>query len=229
MPAFLRKNWPHLLVLAVPFVFVAVFWPQLPARVATHFDAAGRPNGWMPRAPGVLLIPVVAVLVHALVRVWFRFDPKMRKGDAETRAQTESLILRGMLAVEVFLGACGMALVWTACHKDSAAVMAVIGYGMPLMFLVIGACLVKLKPNYVMGFRCGWTLESPVVWERTHRFSGRGLMILSVLLLALRAVPALKGIHVWLLLGCLAAWAVASYIYAFLAWRAESRVNGTAK
>lgn len=47
-----RRNWKMaigLLWAALPFIALRYWqvWDRLPARLATHFDAAGRPNGWM--------------------------------------------------------------------------------------------------------------------------------------------------------------------------------------
>ena len=52
----------------------------------------------------------------------------------------------------------------------------------PLLLLVIGNLLSKLKPSYFVGIRTPWTLESPVVWTKTHRLTG-GLWVASALFL----------------------------------------------
>ena len=58
-------------VLAVLWVaFAAYVWQtaaQLPERVATHFDAAGTPNGWMTRAEHVRFTMIFGTLVPAFV------------------------------------------------------------------------------------------------------------------------------------------------------------------
>jgi hypothetical protein len=64
--------------LAVPLLFLAVAYAlffgylaetygALPPKIAGHFDADGRPNGWMPRAADAEILTAVAVLVPALV------------------------------------------------------------------------------------------------------------------------------------------------------------------
>jgi Domain of unknown function (DUF1648) len=38
-------------------------WEQLPSRMATHFEGAGQPNGWMPRETSLIFAMVVTTLV----------------------------------------------------------------------------------------------------------------------------------------------------------------------
>ncbi len=57
------------------------YWSQSPDRVATHFDAAGRPDGWMPRTEGALVmggfqlgVPLFLVVIAVLIN---RLPPSM--------------------------------------------------------------------------------------------------------------------------------------------------------
>jgi uncharacterized membrane protein len=40
-------------------LLVAYYYPQMPLRMASHFAADGRPNGWMPREPFFLIMFLV--------------------------------------------------------------------------------------------------------------------------------------------------------------------------
>jgi hypothetical protein len=60
-----------LTVLALCYVFffsyVALSYPSLPARLASHFDLQGRPNGWMSRDTCVAFMLGFGVLVPAIL------------------------------------------------------------------------------------------------------------------------------------------------------------------
>jgi uncharacterized membrane protein len=58
--------WLFLIVLVGGLAWIAVLGTHLPARVAVHFDAAGRANGWMSRGAAVGFFAVFA-LVFPLV------------------------------------------------------------------------------------------------------------------------------------------------------------------
>ncbi len=58
-----------------------------------------------------------------------------------------------------------------------------------LLFCLIGALLAMLgnyfqtvRPNYFIGIRTPWTLESELIWKKTHRLSGRLWMVGGVLI-----------------------------------------------
>ena len=80
----LRHEWLQTVLLAVPFVLAAAWWNKLPANVVTHWDIHNRPNGWMPKAPGLLLLPVVNVLLCFLFAWLPRIDPRLRRRGAAT-------------------------------------------------------------------------------------------------------------------------------------------------
>src|SRR6185436_6253303 len=63
----------------------------------------------------------------------------------------------------------------------------IIGMGLAGLFLVLGNVLGKVRPNYFLGVRTPWTLESPEVWQKTHRLAGK-IMVLGALLLLLGAI-----------------------------------------
>lgn len=60
-----------LLVLAVAYAvffgYLAETYSALPAKVASHFDVHGKPDGWMSRAADAEVLSVVALLVPAIV------------------------------------------------------------------------------------------------------------------------------------------------------------------
>lgn len=71
----LYRLFSCLLWLAVPVAALRLYmvWGRLPARLATHFDLAGRPNGWMPPSGFAVFILVAtastaAIATYAMVR-----------------------------------------------------------------------------------------------------------------------------------------------------------------
>ena len=60
-----------LLVLAVAYAlffgYLAETYSALPAKVASHFDVHGKPDGWMSRAADAEILSAVALLVPAIV------------------------------------------------------------------------------------------------------------------------------------------------------------------
>lgn len=87
-----------LLVLVFPWAITAwaVFGPNpLPARIPTHFNAAGQPDGW--GVPAMLwLLPVIATVIYLLMTLVARYPAAfhfpVRTGPA-ARRQLETIAL----------------------------------------------------------------------------------------------------------------------------------------
>ncbi len=223
MKTMLKRNWLTLLVLAAPFVFLAAVWPRIPDRFPIHFNASFKPDGWMPRPWGPLLLPLTSVVVHVFVMVWFHFDRKMARADAGTREHVGRVLRRCMTAVALLLGVMSVTMVWASWGSLRPMVLATC-YGVPLLFVVLGNAFGKLRPNYTIGIRVPWTLESPVVWMKTHRLGGRLMVALGLGLVAAYAL-GVEGLPYFLtLIGGLLLWAAAVMVYAFMMSRRATRM-----
>ncbi|HSD59392.1 MAG TPA: DUF1648 domain-containing protein [Burkholderiales bacterium] len=60
------------LLAAAALLQIAWHYPQLPAKVASHFDGQGRPNGWMSRDGFFLLYGAMLALQLAIFGTGFR-------------------------------------------------------------------------------------------------------------------------------------------------------------
>lgn len=62
--------------LAVAAALVGVvFWNELPAEMAVHFDVGGSPDNYVPRVVAVFFLPVLTVVLLGFVNVVARYDP----------------------------------------------------------------------------------------------------------------------------------------------------------
>src|SRR5215470_4911459 len=68
--------WPMWLALPLTALRFWLVWDQLPVRMASHFDANWRPNGWMPKEAAlgfaigstVFLLVIFTVILLAMAR-----------------------------------------------------------------------------------------------------------------------------------------------------------------
>jgi uncharacterized membrane protein len=197
-PGFLKRNILTCAILMAPFLFLAVEWKSFPARVPIHWNVYGRPDGWAGKGTGLLLMPALAVL-SALLLTWLpRLDPKLRRNpEYAERMLTVVAILR--LAMTAFLSFVSILIAVAALgHTFNMTRMAM--DAALILFVVIGNFFSKMKPNYFIGIRTPWTLESPEVWRATHRLGGRifvfgglGLLLLQFVLTPVQLAIALAA------------------------------------
>lgn len=174
----LAHDWPIFLVLLLPFVLIAIFWDQIPERIPTHWGIDGQPDGWGEKGFDVFLVPLITVGVYFLMVFVPYIDPK-RKTDNRQKALRAFRFMMPILLTGIFLI---MLLQWIgyAFNLSRAIYLAVV-----LLFLVIGNYMQSLKPNYFIGIRTPWTLESEEIWRKTHRLGGRIWVATALVMLGL--------------------------------------------
>lgn len=183
---------------------LAVLWPSLPARIPTHWGVSGQVDGWSGRAFGALLLPVMSVAAYLLLLFLPTFDPRMKKGVEGNSLAVLGIVRLAMVALLTFMFGVQMA-VALGVPIDSGRLII---NGLLVFFLVMGNFFGSLRPNYFVGIRTPWTLESPATWRATHRVGGRIMVLGSLLLMALQfVVPNISAAFLVFVLG-LAVWSM---------------------
>ncbi|WP_400194155.1 SdpI family protein [Hymenobacter sp. B81] len=197
-----------LLVALVPALYLVREWSALPAQVPVQFDLDGQPSRYGGRE-ALLLLCLGLPLGCWLLMSWLpRFDPKRRLLADSLNYQKLTFFLVMFLAVL----ACEM----LYANTRGRLAPELLGYTLSGFFVLLGNYLTTVPPNYFVGIRTPWTLESPAVWTRAHRLGGRlfvgaGLLglLLTALLPAAWATPAVTG----LVAGAALTAAAASFVY----------------
>ncbi|KGI77611.1 SdpI family protein [Oleiagrimonas soli] len=152
-------------------------WPQLPARVPSHWNLEGQVDGTMPRF-WAALFPMLSVAVVALLSVLLAaVSPnRFRVGSFAPVYFGLMLVLQGFVLV---LGIC-MLLVGAGYPLPMPKV-AMLGLG--ALFMILGNYMGKLRRNFFIGIRTPWTIASEATWERTHRLGGWLFVLLGAVVL----------------------------------------------
>ena len=212
------KLWPGLAAnLAAAAFGYLVRW-RIPARVVTHWNLAGQPNGWSPRGVLLVLLPALAMLMAVVFVYAPRLDPKRR--NFPLHAGSYWVVANAVLLLLAATHVCivGFNLGWPI------RIGAVLGVGLGLLFVVIGNVLTRVRPNWIFGIRTPWTLSSDLSWRETHRIGGYGFVAVGLLLvLAGLARPAAVGVVTGAGVGSVGLFAV---IWSYFAWKRDPAAQG---
>ena len=151
--------------------------PSLPAQLVTNWNAAGEPNGSMPKLLAIWLFPVLTagiLLVFALIP---RIDP-LRENIARFRPYYDWFVV--VFTAYMFLVHTGIIAFNLGYEFDFTALILV---GVAGLFYYSGVLLTHAERNWFVGIRTPWTLSSEEVWNRTHALGGRLFKLTAVLTL----------------------------------------------
>lgn len=204
-----------LLVLAA-FALVATQYPSLPDPMPTHWNAAGRVDGWMPKFWGAYLFPLIMAAMWLLFLVLPKISP--RGFEMEPFLRAWGVLKITILALVAWVGV----LVLRAARHEGELSQAAIFCALGILFAVIGNVLGKVTRNFFVGIRTPWTLASEEVWYRTHRLAGK-LFVAAGLFIA---AASLAGIRLWPLFVALAIAGLVPVVYSYVIYRRLESVPG---
>ena len=192
-------------VIGLGVALTAAVYERLPEQVATHFDLAGTPNGWMSRAMAASFAPLMAVGLWAFLRMLPRILPateRKRLGDG-------SASLMAALTVVFVIGV--HLLILYRAVVPGASIARVIWLVLGAFYVAMGLVLPRFKRNALMGIRTPWTLTSDENWARTQRVGGYAMVAAGVLAALFGALGGTLGGVVALVVLLLGAFVPAAY------------------
>jgi uncharacterized membrane protein len=207
-----RLTWLEIILLAAPFVALAIYWNDLPARIPIHWNFRGQIDGWSAKTPGIFFIPFTALGLTVLLSVLPWFDPKLRRtpGD-ESRMPAVLPIVR--IATLGLLDTIFFVQIATSLGRDVAGSRIIVSSSL-LFFVILGNYLGNVRPNYFVGIRTPWTLENPETWRATHRLGGR-LMFFGGLVLLLAQFFLPEAVFAWLFVVSILGLLIWSFVYSW--------------
>jgi len=203
-----------ILILIAALVGV-LFYPQLPERMASHWNLNNQVDGYISRFWGAFLMPLISLGLLVLFMLIPQIDP-LKANIAQFRGYFNIFILL-LIVFMVYLHALTLAwnLGYTGFNMGSALLPA-----LGLFIFFMGFLLEKTKRNWFIGIRTPWTLSSDKVWEETHRL-GATLFKISGLLAILGAF--LPEIAFWLMFIPLIGSSLFLVVYSYLLYARRER------
>ncbi len=214
----MRSRW-----LGFGFAILAVLasiwaYPQLPERVATHWSAAGQPNGYSSRAFAAWLMPGMLAAMAALFQVLPKIDPKRSNYEkfGDVYWLLTNFIALFLLCVHLLVLANGLGY--------PAPMSRLVPLGVGFLFILLGNYLPRIQPNWFMGVRTPWTMSSDTVWRQTHRTAGWVFVAAGMLLLTGVVLPRLVFLPILVVTILVAP--LIPIVQSYLLWKREQPGGG---
>jgi uncharacterized membrane protein len=190
--------------------YIVYIYPDLPDPMPTHWDAAGRANGFMSRLSGVLAfasIPIFGVLLFKIIPV---ISPRGYRTDLF--ADVVNALMVGVVVFGSVIGVVALNAALGSGVNINTAVFVSIG----LLLIFMGNYMGKFRKNFFIGIRTPWTLASDEVWVKTHRLGGWCFVAAGIVMLVSAFA---KGDSIWIVL-LVVGFALIPVVYSYFAYRA---------
>lgn len=162
----LSKELPVLLLVLLPFAYLAFIWNGLPAEVPVHWNIKGEADRYGSKSQ-LLLIPILLpLLTYGLLTIVPIIDPRKRL------TKMGGKLTRLKFILTAFMSALALFILYTAQQEGLSNpnhLLALIG----VIVFVLGNYFKTIESNYFIGIRTPWTLQSETVWKTTHELAGK--------------------------------------------------------
>lgn len=203
------------IVMAIPWIYLAIVWNDLPAIVPTHFGLTGKPDIFGPKDQIILLpaiLSAVAVGIYFLLRNIHKIDPKRKyaEGTPGVLSKLAMMIVLLLCAVLLFI------IYWSLHGKVEG--LNIFFCGISLFLAYMGNLMHSIKPNYFAGFRLPWTLENPDNWRLTHQLASK-IWFTGGILLAIISLIVSNQALVFVFIAGIAVMTIVPAVYSYSLYR----------
>jgi hypothetical protein len=167
--------------LAVAAMLGLAFWGL--TRTSAHtlairWNLAGQPIAWADRYVAFFMVPAIAAVTSLFLGAIPGLMPERSRIERSAAAYT------ALWMVSLFSMLVGQFVLVALNTGIQIYAPRLIGVLVAIVLFVTGNWMGKIRYNYLFGIRTPWTLADERVWDRTHRFTGR-LMVVSAVILVI--------------------------------------------
>jgi uncharacterized membrane protein len=165
--ALTKVDWAAIALIIVLFAAAFYFYPSMPERMASHWNAQGQVNGYAGKAFALFVIPAVVLVMFLLMLVLPCIDP-LKKNYASFKDYFDGFkfLFVAFLAYLYFVTIASN-LGWQFEFNE------VMAPAFAALFYYVGILVAHAKRNWFVGIRTPWTLSSNKVWDKTHRLGAK--------------------------------------------------------
>ena len=198
---------------ALPAIYLASIWGVLPEKIPTHWNFEGEIDSWGSKKSAIYmaLFPVITYLTFLIIP---KIDPKKKLQQMGAKYQQLKFVFL------VFTSALAIAILYITKTQNfqSFRVEILIGF----LFILLGNYFQTVKPNYFIGIKTPWTLESESVWRKTHQLGGK-LWLFGGILIVLLSLLLNKKYSNIAMLSIVAIVSIIPIVYSYTTFKKEAK------
>jgi uncharacterized membrane protein len=209
-----KRDYASLGLIALMLCTGAYISPNLPERMAVHWNISGEADGYASKAFGVLAIPALTLAIYILMLAIPMIDV-FKKNIMSFKGYFDNmkLLLVAFMTV-IYLASLMQNL------EFNFNIGLVVMPSLAVLIYYIGHALPHTRRNFFIGVRTPWTLASETVWNKTHLIAGRSFRLNAILIAACIILPSYGF---WIVIASLVANALFLAAYSYVIYQKEGR------
>jgi len=212
----IKKELPLIGIVLAPFVYLAIIWDTLPDKVPTHWNYKGDIDKWGDKYSLIALLFLLPVLTYVLMLVIPKIDPKKKIEMMGGKYYQLKFVL------VLFMSTLAFIILHIAVSQDILSPN-LIFIPIGVLFVALGNYFKVIQPNYFIGIKTPWTLESKEVWKLTHTLAGK-LWIAGGLIIVLTSLTIAKSVFIYVFIGTTVIITLVPVIYSYIKYK-ELKAN----
>jgi uncharacterized membrane protein len=166
-----------LIIILIVFALGIYLYPQMPEKMASHWNIQGQVDGYMSKFWGLFLMPIISVGLFILFVLIPRIDP-LKENIAKFRKYFDNFVV---LIILFLLYLYFLTILWNLGKRFNMIQVLAPAFG--ILFYYAGILIEHAKRNWFIGIRTPWTLSNEKVWQKTHEIGGRWFKIAGLIAL----------------------------------------------
>jgi len=162
-------------VILLSLIVGIYFYPQMPEKIASHWNAQGQVDGYMSKFWGLFLMPLLSMMLFLLFIAIPKIDPLKHNIEKFREYYDGFVVLIIVYLFYVYL----LTIFWNIGIRFN--MVQPLAPAMGILFYYIGILIENAKRNWFIGIRTPWTLSSEKVWEKTHKIGGKLFKIAGII------------------------------------------------
>ncbi len=151
------------------------FYPQMPEKMASHWDAEGKVNGYMGKTAALLVIPCLLAFLALLFLLIPAIDPLK-----ENILKFQKYYYNFVLLICLFLLMVHIQMIlWNLGIEISPNLTFPLAMG--ILFYYAGVMMEHAERNHFIGIRTPWTFHDEEIWDKTHEVGSRAFKIAGII------------------------------------------------
>ncbi len=162
-------------IILLSFAISIYFYPLMPDRIASHWNAKGEVDGYMSKFWGLFLMPLISTGLFFLFVLIPKIDPLKANIGQFRKFYDDFVVLVVFFLFYIYL----LTIFWNNGFRFNIIQFLAPAFG--ILFYYTGILLENAKRNWFIGIRTPWTLSDEKVWEKTHKIGGKLFKIVGII------------------------------------------------